>query len=351
MAITGQQNINIGLPNESAGSDSLYTAFNKIQTNFNTLFTNASPYANFAVGNGIIASANSTTGTVTLSANLVAGNNVSLSNVAGAIIINAGAGTGNGGTITGVTAGSGLSGGGNAGTVILNLANSGVNAQSYINPTITVDNFGRITSASNNSVSGTVTSIAFSPGAGISVAGSPVTTSGTVTITNTGVTRLNPGTGILLSGSNGDITVSTSISGTVTSVALTSSTLTITGNAITTSGSIGVNLGANVPVTGTLTLSGSEDLASGSAANTQITATYFETGVSGETGTLAAGVNGLIKTFMMSADGGGDMVITVTNAAWGGAGTMTFGDVGDGCTLQYINSKWFCIGNNGVVFA
>ena len=47
----------------------------------------------------------------------------------------------------------------------------------------------------------------------------------------------------------------------------------------------------------------------------------------------------------------GDMVITVTNPGWGGTGTMTFSAIGDGCTLQYINSKWFCIGNNGVVFA
>ena len=34
MAISGLQTINIGLPNESAGSDSLYTAFNKTKTNF-----------------------------------------------------------------------------------------------------------------------------------------------------------------------------------------------------------------------------------------------------------------------------------------------------------------------------
>jgi hypothetical protein len=65
---------------------------------------------------------------------------------------------------------------------------------------------------------------------------------------------------------------------------------------------------------------------------------------------LAAGANGQIKTFMMVATSG-DMVITVTNPGWGGAGTMTFNAVGDGCTLQYINSKWFCIGNNSVAFA
>jgi hypothetical protein len=55
---------------------------------------------------------------------------------------------------------------------------------------------------------------------------------------------------------------------------------------------------------------------------------------------------------MMVGDGG-DMVITVTNAGWksSGTGTMTFDTIGDSCTLQYIVNKWFCIGNNGVVFA
>jgi hypothetical protein len=82
-----------------------------------------------------------------------------------------------------------------------------------------------------------------------------------------------------------------------------------------------------------------------------LTATYFST-LAAETGTLAAGTEGLIKTFMMVADSG-DMVITVTNAGWktSGTGTMTFDTIGEGCTLQYINSKWYCIGNNGVVFA
>ena len=354
MAITGQQNINIGLPNESAGSDSLYTAFNKIQTNFNTLFNNASPYDTFTAGNGISISSNANTGAVTIAANLIAGNGVSLNSVAGAIIINADGGGANGGTITGVTAGNGLSGGGNLGTVTLSLANSGVNAATYINPTFSVDSFGRIISAANNNNFGTVTSIAVTTNpniGGISVSGGPITSNGIIEINNTGVTRITAGTGIAVSGSNGNVTINSTLAGTVTSVALTSSTLTISGNAITTSGSIGVNLSANVPVTGRLTLSGREDLANGAAANLNVTASYFSTAAA-ETATLAAGSEGLIKTFMMVEDSG-DMVITVTNAGWksSGTGTMTFDTIGDACTLQYINSKWYCIGNNGVVFA
>jgi len=95
----------------------------------------------------------------------------------------------------------------------------------------------------------------------------------------------------------------------------------------------------------------SEDLASGAAASLAVATSYFSTSAA-ETATLAAGVSGQIKTFAMYADSG-DMVITVTNAGWktSGTGTITFATIGDACTLQYINSKWFAIGNNGCTFA
>jgi hypothetical protein len=95
----------------------------------------------------------------------------------------------------------------------------------------------------------------------------------------------------------------------------------------------------------------SEDLATATAANLALTTSYFSTAAA-ETATLAAGVAGQIKTFAMFADSG-DMVITVTNAGWktSGTGTITFDTIGDACTLQYINAKWFCIGNNGCTFA
>ena len=96
-------------------------------------------------------------------------------------------------------------------------------------------------------------------------------------------------------------------------------------------------------------LASSEDLANAAAASLVTTASYFTTSAA-ETATLNAGSDGQIKTLMMRADGG-DMVITVTNPGWGGAGTITFTAIGQGCTLQYINSKWFCIGNNGATFA
>jgi hypothetical protein len=104
-----------------------------------------------------------------------------------------------------------------------------------------------------------------------------------------------------------------------------------------------------VNVTGSLIVNGSEDLADAGAASLALNASYFTTAAA-ETATLAAGTEGQIKTFMM--DGYvGNMVITVTNPGWGGAGTITFSAVGQGCILQYVNSKWFSIGNNGAAFA
>ena len=97
-------------------------------------------------------------------------------------------------------------------------------------------------------------------------------------------------------------------------------------------------------------LPSSEDLAPSAAANLAVTTSYFTTAAA-ETATLAAGYTGQIKVLAMAGDGG-DMVITVTNAGWksSGTGTVTFNDIGDACTLQYVNSKWFCIGNNGCTF-
>ena len=91
------------------------------------------------------------------------------------------------------------------------------------------------------------------------------------------------------------------------------------------------------------------EVASAGAISLTEAASYFDTGASGETSTLAAGSEGQVKYLAMTADGGGDMVVTVTNAAWGS--TITLADVGDGCTLLYTNSKWVCVGNNGCAFA
>ena len=393
MSISGQQTILIGLPNESAGSDSLYTAFTKINTNFTTIFSCASPYNTFVANTGIEITSNANTGVVNIRnsgvSNIIAGTNITVSpkDANGNVTISStGGGGGGGGTVTSVgvipasngrltVTGSPVTSSGN---MIIDLATSGVSQGSYSNPVLSVDTYGRITNIANGSAQGTVTSVGLTPGSGIQITGGPVTTAGTITVTNTGVTRISAGSGILVSGSNGDVTISTPTSGgTVTSIGIISSSLTVSGSPVSTSGSISVNLPAtfagtlttaaqpNITSVGTLTdlnVSGNatlgnltqvitnyEQLADGSAVDLNEVASYFQT-VAVSTATLGAGTEGQIKTFMMTLYGG-DMTITVTNHGWTGSGTMTFNSTGDACTLQYVDSKWFCIGNNGVVFA
>jgi hypothetical protein len=361
MAISGIQVINVGLPNESAGSDSIRDAFNKTVTNFDTLFTAASPYNTFTAGNGISTNTVSGTGTVTITntgvTSIVAGTGITINQSNGEVTITNSGGSGNGSGVTSVgVSSSTLSVSGSpivsSGNITVNLPTVAGVAGSYTYPSVTVDSYGRVTSIANATSVGTVTSVGLTSGSGIQISGGPITDAGNITVTNTGVTRLNAGTGISVSGSNGNVTISTTTTGgTVTSVGLSSSTLTVSGSPVTTTGTMTVELPSNVAVTGQLLLNSSENLATGSAANLAVTASYFTTS-GASTATLAAGTNGQIKTFMMAGDGG-DMVITVTNAGWksSGTGTITFNDIGDGCTLQYINSKWYCIGQNGVTFA
>ena len=361
MAITNpqQQIINIGLPNESANSDSLYVAFNKIQNNFTSLFSCASPFSTFTGGNGISTAQDTLTGTITITntgvLTILPGTNITTATYPnGAVEISSnGGGGGGGGTVTSVdivgasgnariqaTTGSPIT---SNGTIVLDLVTSGVVSGSYTYPTVTVDDYGRITNISNGNSVGTVTSVAVTPGPGIQITGSPITSSGEINILNTGVIRLNAGTGIALSDSSGNVTISTAQGiGTVTSIEVVSSTLNVSGSPIVTSGSIIIDLPGNIA------LPGSENLPSGNVVDLSVVATYFTT-TGASTATLPDGTAGQIKTFMMVADGG-DMVITVANAGWGGSGTMTFNDAGDGCTLQFVNSKWYCVGNNGVTF-
>lgn len=93
-----------------------------------------------------------------------------------------------------------------------------------------------------------------------------------------------------------------------------------------------------------------ESVVSGSPVSLVATTSYFTT--SG-TATLAAGASGQIKTFIQTASVA-TMVLTVTNAGWkaSGTGTVTFPatTIGSACTMQYVNNKWYCIGNNGCTF-
>jgi hypothetical protein len=374
MSISGKQTINIGLPNESTGSDPIRTAFEKTNLNFDNLFANASPFNTFNAGAGIGVSNTSTAVTITNTGvtNVIAGTNIVVSQANGNVTISATSGGSGGGTVTSVGLQSAdtnrltVVGGPNivsSGTFTIDLAASGAIAGSYNNPNVTIDTYGRVTAIANGAIAGTVTSVGLTPGTGVQISGGPITTNGSITVTNTGVVRVNAGQGIAVSSGNGNVTISTTSSGgTVTSVGISSSQLTVSGSPVVGTGVINVDLpasatfagtvsAANISASGRVLLSGSEDLAASAAANLLVTASHFTT-TTAETATLAAGTAGQIKTFMMFGDGG-DMVITVTNAGWksSGTGTMTFNTIGQGCSLQYVNSKWFCIGNNGVTFA
>ena len=254
MSIPGQQTVNVGLPNESANSDSLYTAFNKINQNFTNVFACASPYNTFTAGPGVSVNANATLGTVSITntgvTNIIAGTNIVVNQSNGNVTISA-TGSGNGGGLSSV----GLNPTSTSRLVVTNtplvtngnmtidLAVSGVTQGTYNNPTLTVDNYGRITSAANGNIAGTVTSVGLVSGPGIQVSGGPVTSNGNITVTNTGVTRINAGSGIVLSGGNGNVTVSAaSLGGTVTSVGLSSTQLVVSGSPVVSAGTINVEL-------------------------------------------------------------------------------------------------------------
>ena len=64
------------------------------------------------------------------------------------------------------------------------------------------------------------------------------------------------------------------------------------------------------------------------------------------TATLADGAEGQIKILIVDRTAVAPMVVTVNSAGWvpTGSGTITFTNLGETCTLLYINSAWYCIG-------
>lgn len=269
MAIPGQYNIDIGAENQSANSDNLYEAFTKIQDNFTTLFDNASPYNTFVGGPGISVDANSAAGRLTITntgvVSLVEGTGIVLSSSNGNVVISStGSNVGSGGTVTSVNISSSTLnvGGGpivSSGSLSVNLPqippSGSFAAGEYVAPTLTVDNYGRITEIANTVGVGTVTSVAITAvGAGLSVANSPITSSGAIAITNTGVTSITAGTNIVISGSTGNVTIDADFSdvGTVTRIDINSNSLVVTGSPVTTSGNVTIEIPNDITLTGNL---------------------------------------------------------------------------------------------------
>lgn len=264
MSLPNKQTINIGLPNQSANSDSLFEAFTKTQQNFETIFSCASPFSAFVASTGINIESNANSGIVTITnagvTELQAGPGIILDSGNGVVKIEAASGAGNGfGTVTSV----GISPVSNnrlsvfgppiisSGNISIDLAPSGATAGTYNNPNVQIDQFGRVLAISNGSISGSVTSVGLTPGPGVGISGGPITSAGNIIVTNTGVTRINPGSGISVSSGNGNVTISAIQSGgSVTSVNIASSQLLVTGSPIISSGTINVNLPNDVTFTG-----------------------------------------------------------------------------------------------------
>lgn len=159
MATFTLETLRIGAKNQLAGSDSLYDAFYKIKNNF-AILANANFSGALAAGNGISLTTNPLSGVVTIkntgAVNIVAGSGINVGSSNGIYTItNTGPGSG---TVTsiGITSttvnvsGSPIT---NSGNINIDLPALGV-AGTYALPTVTIDNYGRVTNISNGNVSG-----------------------------------------------------------------------------------------------------------------------------------------------------------------------------------------------------
>jgi len=207
MAILGLQVIDIGLQNESTGSDSLYTAFNKTKNNF-AILANTANYSNFTGNTGIAVTSNANAGTVNITntgvISIIAGTNITVDSANGNVTINS-TGSGGGGSVTSVglapvstnrltVTNTPITSSGN---ISIDLANSGVISGSYTLTNITVDSYGRVTSISNGTSLGS---------------------------------QLTNGNSNVVVSANSDVTISTN--GTSNVLVISNTTSTLTGNLV-----------------------------------------------------------------------------------------------------------------------
>jgi hypothetical protein len=119
--------------------------------------------------------------------------------------------------------------------------------------------------------------------------------------------------------------------------------------------SVPENKFASVLAEGTLTVNADEAISAAGAASLTTHASLFSTSENDMAVSLAAGSEGQIKVLALAELGSGNSVkVSVANAGWATVaqpnGKITLDAKGEAVTLQYLNSKWYCIGNNGATF-
>jgi hypothetical protein len=113
---------------------------------------------------------------------------------------------------------------------------------------------------------------------------------------------------------------------------------------------------ASVLAEGTLTVNADEAISAAGAASLTTHATLFTTSEADMAVSLAAGTEGQIKVLVLASltAGGNSVKVSVANAGWATDaqpnGKITLDAKGEAVTLQCLNTKWYCIGNNGATF-